>query len=65
MFKCGSHFLTIHAKRVLFFAQIQSLLTYGIGAWGNMINTTQRTRLQKQQNQIVHLVEKSNDVVQT
>ena len=50
MLRHGIHFLTIHAKKVLFFAQVQSVLTYGIGAWGNMFNQTKRTRLQKIQN---------------
>ena len=32
LLKCGVNFLTQHAKKVLFFAQIQCVLSYGIGA---------------------------------
>ena len=53
MLRRGKNFLTIHAKRVLFFAQVQSVLTYGIGVWGNMINQSQKTRLQRTQNQSI------------
>ena len=46
----GSNFLTRHAKKVLFFAQIQCILSYGISAWGNMVNKTQQNKLQRIQN---------------
>ena len=46
----GQKFLSIHSKKVLFHTQIQSILTYGIGAWGNMITKSQLKLLQKLQN---------------
>ena len=39
--KRGVNFLTLHAKKVLFFVQIQCVFSYGIGAWGNMIIQSQ------------------------
>ena len=46
----------------MFHAQIQSILTYGIGAWGNMINKSQQTKLQKLQNQALKLVNLSSNI---
>ena len=42
----GANFLTRRAKKVLFFAQIQCIFSYGIGAWGNTLNQTQQKKLQ-------------------
>ena len=58
----SQRFLSIHSKKVLSHAQIQSILTYGIGAWGNMINKSQQTKLQKLQNQALKLMNPSSDI---
>ena len=58
LLKCGVNFLTCHAKKVLFFTQIKCVLSYGIGAWGNMINLTQQKRLQRTQNQCTRLIDR-------
>ena len=60
--KRGVNLLTPHAKKVLFFAQVQNVFTYGIGTWGNMLNQTQKNKLQKMQNQGVRLLEKGLDI---
>ena len=38
LLQIGKKFLSTHALRVLYFAQIQSNLTYGIGIWGSLLN---------------------------
>ena len=59
LLKLGKHFLTTKAKRMLYFAQIQSHLNYGLVIWGNMSSTTWLLRLQKIQNKCVTLINKS------
>ena len=48
--------LTTHAKKILYFAQIHSLLTYGLVIWGNMISASDRNCLQKLQNRGVQMI---------
>ena len=57
----GANLLTQHAKKVLFFAQIQCVLSHGIGAWGNMINHTQQKKLQRTQNKCARLIDTGHD----
>ena len=64
LLKHGVNFLTRHAKKVLFFAQIQCVLSYGIGAWGNMINLTQQKKLQRTQNQCTRLIDRGPDMAE-
>ena len=40
--------------RILYFAQIQSILTYGIGIWGTMVKKTDIDCLQKIQDNCMH-----------
>ena len=56
MLQRGRNMLTTQAKKILYFAQIHSLLTYGLVIWGNMISTTNRNRLQKLQDKGVQLI---------
>ena len=56
MLRRGQNLLTTHAKKVLYFAQIHSLLTYGLVIWGNMISTSDLRRLQKLQDKGVQLI---------
>ena len=37
MLQKGKNLLTTHAKKILYFAQFQSVLTYGLVIWGNMV----------------------------
>ena len=46
----GKNLLNSHALKVLYYAQIHSLIQYGIVLWGNMINKSQLKKLQKLQN---------------
>ena len=64
LLKRGVNFLTKHAKKVPFFAQIQCVLSYGIGAWGNMINQTQQKKLQKTQNKCARLIDTRHNVAE-
>ena len=56
MLQRGKNLLTVHAKKVLYFAQVHSLLTYGLVIWGNMLSQTRRNRLQSIQNKAVKLI---------
>ena len=49
--------LNPHALKVLYYAQIHSILQYGIVLWGNMINKSQIKRLQKLQNTSVRQID--------
>ena len=56
LLKLGRNFLDIHSKRIAYFSQIQSHLTYGLSVWGHMSSTTALHRLQKLQNESVALI---------
>ena len=47
LLKVGRNHLTQHALRVIYFAQIQSNLSYSIGVWGSSISKEAITKLQK------------------
>ena len=49
LLKYSKNILTVHAKRILYFAQIYSVLTYGIVIWGTMINKARLNDLQRVQ----------------
>ena len=50
LLKRGKRTLGQHALKVLYYAQIHSIIQYGIVIWGNMINKSQLKKLQKLQN---------------
>ena len=50
LLKTGKHHLTPHALKVVYYAQIHSNLTYGIGIWGSLIPKETLRKLQKIQN---------------
>ena len=56
LFRAGKNFLDIHSKRLLYFAQIQSHLNYGLALWGNMSSTTLLNKLQKVQNKCINII---------
>ena len=45
----SKHFLSMHCLRVLYFAQIQSVMTYGIVVWGPMLKSRDLNMLSKLQ----------------
>ena len=57
LLKQGKRLLNPHALKVLYYAQIHSILQYGIVLWGNMINKSQIKRLQKLQNTSVRQID--------
>ena len=57
LLKRGKNFLTPQAKRILYHAQIQSNLSYGLVCWGNMIDEISINRIRKIQNACVRLID--------
>ena len=53
----GKKFLSTHALRVLYFAQIHSILTYGIVMWGSLLSQANLNKLQKIQNICVRIID--------
>ena len=52
----GKNFLSTHALRILYFAQIYSNLTYGISMWGSQLTNENIKKLQKIQNKCMYIV---------
>ena len=52
----GKNLLTTYTKRILYFAQIHSHISYCFNVWGNMISGTHLKKLQKLQNKCVTLL---------
>ena len=64
MLQVGVNLLNIHSKKILYYAQIYSHLSYGIPLWGNMISTTKMDSLQKLQNKCVRKIDTYENQVQ-
>ena len=58
----SKNLLTAHARRILYFAQIQSNLSYGLLIWGSMITKEDFNKLEKMQNKCVQLIEPSKQL---
>ena len=56
LLRLGKNFLNIHTKRLIYFSQIQSHLTYGLSVWGNMSSITALSKLKKLQNKCITLI---------
>ena len=52
----SKNLLTKEAKKLVYFAHIQSHISYGLIIWGNMVSSSQLSRLQKLQNKCVMLI---------
>ena len=53
----GKNLLNVHARKMLYFAQVHSILTYGLLIWGNMVSSSVLNKLQKLQDKAVQLVD--------
>ena len=49
-------FLPVHCKRILYYAQIHSHITYALLVWGSMYSKQKLNKLQKLQNQCLKLI---------
>ena len=58
LLKMGKHLLSKHALRVLYFAQLHSVMTYGIVMWGSLASQANLNKLQKIQNTCVRIIDK-------
>ena len=56
LLQTGKHFLSTHALRILYFAQIHSNLTYGIGIWGSLMKQEHLRKLQKTQDLCIDII---------
>ena len=57
LLKRGKRLLGQHTLKVLYYAQIHSIIQYGIVIWGNMINKSQIKKLQKLQNASIRQID--------
>ena len=53
----GKNLLTKHAKKILYYAQIHSILQYGLVVWGPLSSKGNLSKLQKMQNKCVQLID--------
>ena len=60
----GKNLLTTHAKKTLYYAQIQSNLTYGLLIWGNMIGSADKLKLESLQNKCIKLIDQYKTVTE-
>ena len=51
-------------KKILYYAQIYSHLSYGLLLWGNMISNTQLNTMQKSQNKAIKLVDPKHSSIE-
>ena len=65
LLKIGKKYLNTHTKKMLYYAQIYSHLSYRLILWGNMISNTQLNIMQKLQNQAIKLVDSNQTNVET
>ena len=56
------YILDLHCKRMLFYAQIQSHINYGLGLWGPMVSSSHLGKLQKAHENCLKLVYGCNDI---
>ena len=56
LLRTGKKFLSPHALKTIYFTQIHSNLTYGIGIWGSLISKDLLSRLQKVQNTCIRIM---------
>ena len=57
MLRRGNKFLSIKAKRMLYFGQIHSNLMYCLGIWGTMLSCSQIDKIKKVQSEALKLID--------
>ena len=56
LLQLNCNFVSKHVKKILYYSQIFSHISYGIGIWGNHISKQQIETLQKLQNKCIRLI---------
>ena len=56
LLQIGSKFLNKDSKKLVYYAHIHSHITYGLVVWGNMIDQTQKAKLQKSMDRCFKLI---------
>ena len=56
LLQIGNKFLNKDSKKLVYHAHIHSHITYGLVVWGNMIDQTQRAKLQKSMDKCFKLI---------
>ena len=56
LLQIGNKFLNKDSKKLVYYAHIHSHITYGLVVWGNMIDQTQRAKLQKSMDKCFKLI---------
>ena len=62
LLKRSEHFLSSHCLRILYFAQFQSAMSYGIVVWGPMLKDSDLNMLSKLQNNCMKCISKLQDI---
>ena len=57
MLQVGVNLLDVNSKKILYYAQIYSHLSYGLPLWGNMISATKMESLQRLQNKCIRKID--------
>ena len=60
LLKVGKNLLSKHALRVMYFAQLHSVMTYGIVMWGSLTSQCNLNKIQKIQNACVRIIERQS-----
>ena len=57
LLKCSKKFLSMHAMKILYYAQINSHIAYGISMWGPMVNHCLINQIQNLQDKAVKCID--------
>ena len=57
LLQVGTNLLDTNSKKILYYAQIYSHLSYGLTIWGNMVSATKLNSLQKIQNKCIRKID--------